>query len=226
MPRRDSDFLRALERLCCRVSARVRACSTLCCGTGRVAAELTARGLSVTGLDISEEMLAYARRNAPAAEFVAADARAFALPPPFDAAISTFDRVNTSSVWESWPRFRKRPALARAGRRLLLRRESGDGLPRALAGALLGSRLGGAVRLVRATTRGGAARRYDFTLFAGAKAAGTGVISPFGAVLTKSELRESLGRAGFCRLKFFDAPTAAGLPSTGAASSSSPSEGD
>jgi SAM-dependent methyltransferase len=66
----------------------------LCCGTGQLAAALTARGLTVTGVDNSAEMLRYARVNAPAAEFVRADARRFKLPQSFDAAISTFDSLN------------------------------------------------------------------------------------------------------------------------------------
>lgn len=66
----------------------------LCCGTGQVAAALTARGYAVTGVDNSTEMLRYARRNAPAAEFVQADARRFQLPVSFDAVVSTFDSLN------------------------------------------------------------------------------------------------------------------------------------
>jgi SAM-dependent methyltransferase len=66
----------------------------LCCGTGQLAAALTLRGYAVTGLDDSTEMLRYARRNAPAAEFVHADARRFRLPQRFDAVVSTFDSLN------------------------------------------------------------------------------------------------------------------------------------
>lgn len=66
----------------------------LCCGTGQLAAALTARGLRVTGLDNSAEMLHYARRNAPAARFVRADARRFAFLDSFDAVVSTFDSLN------------------------------------------------------------------------------------------------------------------------------------
>ena len=49
----------------------------LCCGTGNLAALLSERGYAVTGVDGSKEMLAFARKNAPNAEFVAADARSF-----------------------------------------------------------------------------------------------------------------------------------------------------
>ena len=40
------------------------------CGTGMLASLMTARGAHVVGLDISEDMLAAARRNTPEAEFV------------------------------------------------------------------------------------------------------------------------------------------------------------
>jgi SAM-dependent methyltransferase len=66
----------------------------LCCGTGYTSAELIRRGFEVTGLDVSEEMLHYARLNAPDARLILADARSFDLPPVFDGVISTFDSLN------------------------------------------------------------------------------------------------------------------------------------
>lgn len=66
----------------------------LCCGTGYVAAQLHARGFAVTGLDGSQEMLRYARRAAPSARFILADARSFQLPSVHQAAISIFDSLN------------------------------------------------------------------------------------------------------------------------------------
>lgn len=66
----------------------------LCCGTGQLAASLVEQGYSVTGIDNSTEMLDFARRNAPAAKFVRADARRFNLPESFDAVVSTFDSLN------------------------------------------------------------------------------------------------------------------------------------
>jgi len=66
----------------------------LCCGTGRLAAWLSARGFDVTGVDQSAEMLAVAQMHAPGAMFVEADARSFALPQPVDLVLSTFDSVN------------------------------------------------------------------------------------------------------------------------------------
>jgi SAM-dependent methyltransferase len=66
----------------------------LCCGTGYTARELSRVGFEVTGLDVSEEMLRHARRNAPRARFVQADVRSFELPPVYHAALSTFDSLN------------------------------------------------------------------------------------------------------------------------------------
>ncbi|MEP7270155.1 MAG: class I SAM-dependent methyltransferase [Acidobacteriota bacterium] len=66
----------------------------LCCGTGQLAAGLIDRGYSVTGIDGSREMLVLARINAPEAELIRADARAFELPSIFAAVVSTFDSLN------------------------------------------------------------------------------------------------------------------------------------
>ena len=66
----------------------------ICCGTGYLAALLMGRGHSVTGVDVSAEMIGYARESAPAAEFHVTDAAAFQFPPVFDGAISTFDSLN------------------------------------------------------------------------------------------------------------------------------------
>ena len=60
------------------------------CGTGDMAIELLKRGSSVTGIDLSEEMLAIARRKTASANFQLADAEAL----PFDDA--TFDAVTSA----------------------------------------------------------------------------------------------------------------------------------
>lgn len=66
----------------------------LCCGDGRVSYQLFRRGYNVTGLDGSEQMLAFAKQRAPKIEFLLQDARHFRLPCNYDAAISTFDSLN------------------------------------------------------------------------------------------------------------------------------------
>jgi len=66
----------------------------LCCGTGQLALVLTERGFQVTGIDGSQEMLRYARENAPEADFILADARSFSVPGEFHLALSLFDSLN------------------------------------------------------------------------------------------------------------------------------------
>jgi SAM-dependent methyltransferase len=66
----------------------------LCCGTGQLAGILLGRGFQVTGVDGSSAMIGHARRNAPAATFVLADARSFTLAEPVEAVVSTFDSLN------------------------------------------------------------------------------------------------------------------------------------
>ena len=66
----------------------------LCCGTGQLAHWLSGCGFRVTGLDGSSEMIGRARRNAPQAEFVVEDARAFHRPGAFDGVVSVFDSLN------------------------------------------------------------------------------------------------------------------------------------
>jgi SAM-dependent methyltransferase len=61
----------------------------LCCGAGRLTQALLKEGYKVTGIDSSEEMLRYARDNAPNGEFILGDVRLFELSPVFDAAVST-----------------------------------------------------------------------------------------------------------------------------------------
>jgi SAM-dependent methyltransferase len=66
----------------------------VCCGTGDLTRVLVARGYRVTGIDGSDEMLRFARRQTPGAEFRRADARSFIFNSRFDAALSTYDSLN------------------------------------------------------------------------------------------------------------------------------------
>ena len=67
----------------------------LCCGSGHLTQELVARGYRVTGIDNSLEMLRCARRRAPEASLVCADAGTMALVGgTFSGAVSTFDSIN------------------------------------------------------------------------------------------------------------------------------------
>lgn len=68
------------------------------CGSGRFLAVLSRRGWRVTGYDLNEKMLAYARRRLPGAALLRADMRSFRRPAAFDFAFclqSTFRHLLT-----------------------------------------------------------------------------------------------------------------------------------
>lgn len=66
----------------------------VCCGTGQFTARVARSGFQIYGVDASEGMIAFARRNAPGVEFTVADVRSFALDRKFDAAYSVFESLN------------------------------------------------------------------------------------------------------------------------------------
>lgn len=72
----------------------------LCCGTGQLALHFLDNGYQVTGLDLSEAMLDYARSSAAPyivagqARFVQGDAANFAFDERFGLVLSTFDALN------------------------------------------------------------------------------------------------------------------------------------
>jgi SAM-dependent methyltransferase len=72
----------------------------LCCGTGVLAAHFLEHGYHVTGLDLSEAMLQFARQNTQAyvvaglANFIQGDASDFHLDQKFGFIVSTFDALN------------------------------------------------------------------------------------------------------------------------------------
>lgn len=72
----------------------------LCCGTGQLAVHFLDHDYQVTGLDLSEPMLEYARANAAPyllagqARFVRGDAADFQLDETFGLVVSTFDALN------------------------------------------------------------------------------------------------------------------------------------
>jgi SAM-dependent methyltransferase len=60
------------------------------CGTGELTMRLTAAGAKMTGVDLSEPMLALAGTRCPSAQFHAADAATWQGPDQFDGAVSRF----------------------------------------------------------------------------------------------------------------------------------------
>lgn len=79
----------------------------LCCGTGQLALHFLDNGYHVTGLDLSDAMLDYARQNvAPylltgQARFVQGDAANFKFDQPFGLVLSTFDALNHLPGWDA-----------------------------------------------------------------------------------------------------------------------------
>ncbi|MHB1209821.1 MAG: class I SAM-dependent DNA methyltransferase [Acidimicrobiales bacterium] len=71
------------------------------CGTGAVLAGLGS-GLSLTGIDESEEMLAYARRRCPSARFIRGDITSFSLAEKFDVIICVYDTLNHVMTFDGW----------------------------------------------------------------------------------------------------------------------------
>ncbi len=66
----------------------------VCCGTGQLAAALTAEGYRVTGVDLSPEMIERARTVAPDARFTVGEMSEFVLGVRFDAAVCCFNSLN------------------------------------------------------------------------------------------------------------------------------------
>ena len=69
----------------------------VCCGTGQFTAHIRSLGFDVSGIDSSENMLAFARENAPGTRFTLADVRDFSLDLPygrFAGAYSVYESLN------------------------------------------------------------------------------------------------------------------------------------
>jgi SAM-dependent methyltransferase len=72
----------------------------LCCGTGRLAQAFLREGFQVTGIDLSEDMLFYARENnrdyiqSGQANFITGDISNFCLAKEFGLVVSTYDSIN------------------------------------------------------------------------------------------------------------------------------------
>ena len=81
------------------------------CGTGNLASRFIGNGFQYTGLDLSEDMLAIARRNHAGGEFVNGDMRDFHLSTEFQAAIITGRTisylVSNEDVYDAFANFNK-----------------------------------------------------------------------------------------------------------------------
>ena len=88
VPSKGQKFLPSLDKLILQYLPTEGHILDLCCGTGQTSQYLLGKGYQVTCLDGSEEMLSYARKNAPAGQCVLDDARFFKLSPSFHGVIS------------------------------------------------------------------------------------------------------------------------------------------
>lgn len=65
------------------------------CGPGKDSAYMSARGFSVTGVDLAEKMLELARKVAPAVSFIRSDLRALSFPPEsFEGIFASFSLIH------------------------------------------------------------------------------------------------------------------------------------
>ena len=84
----------ALERLFFSTVAPGTRVLDLCCGSGHVTKELSARGYTVTGIDNSAALIKLAKRELPHTDFRIEDARKLTFDREYHAALSTFDSLN------------------------------------------------------------------------------------------------------------------------------------
>lgn len=93
-PHFSNSALLSLERLLLKNIPEGSSIFDLGCGTGQLAQNLLEKGYEVTGIDSSEGMLFYARKNAPDGKFILGDARYFNFISTFQAVISTSASLN------------------------------------------------------------------------------------------------------------------------------------
>ena len=73
----------------------------LACGTGSILEQLQSSH-DVTGVDLSEEMLATARKKLPGVRLVRSDMRTFDLGERFDAVLCVYDSINHLTQFRDW----------------------------------------------------------------------------------------------------------------------------
>lgn len=71
------------------------------CGTGSILNDLKSK-YSVTGIDISSEMLKIARKKVPSGKFIEGDIKDFRLNEKFDAVLCIYDTMNHITSFSDW----------------------------------------------------------------------------------------------------------------------------
>ncbi|ACK73819.1 Methyltransferase type 12 (plasmid) [Gloeothece citriformis PCC 7424] len=84
----DEEVIQLLEKFILRYLPQNAHILDLCCGTGNLIKPLIEKGYQVTGTDISESMLNYARSKVPDTQLILSDARFLNIPPTFHGVIS------------------------------------------------------------------------------------------------------------------------------------------
>lgn len=99
--RRMAELLPAVPE---RSGAKPRTLLDLACGEGTFAVLMAQQSLKVTGVDVSPEMLRFAREKAEEAgvelRFIEQDMRALSLPEKFDLVTCWYDSLNYLLEWE------------------------------------------------------------------------------------------------------------------------------
>src|SRR5947207_3233642 len=83
-----------LKLLWSHIDAKPNRVLEVCCGTGKLCRLLASEGYDMTGVDLSPQMIAEARKSAPDIRFEAQNAANMELNDTFDAAFSFFDSFN------------------------------------------------------------------------------------------------------------------------------------
>jgi len=192
----------------------------LCCGTGQLAAELGARGLDVTGVDGSSEMLRFARDNAPQAQFVLSDARALELPPTFHGAVSQFGSLNhVMTLEELGSVFERVHTSLLPGGRFLFDLNTEEGFLARWNGSFVGHAEDDHAFIAGGTyDREAKVGRFSVTMFVlrdGGWRRSDVLLTE--RVYSKEEVCEALGAAGFRTARAFDARADLGLDEIGRA---------
>lgn len=193
-----------------------RTCADVACGTGSVSIELASRGLSVIGVDLSEDMLRVAwdrsRRAGRKIAFVRQDMRALRLHKCVDVVTCCCDGVNYLLDTEDLDAFLASAAAAlNNGGALVFDVSTAHKFSRVLDGKTYGEDLKDLAYLWQNTYDRTSRRvRMDLSFFV---RQGGGAYRRFTETHTQRawqlrELRSALEKAGFANIQFFDGYTA------------------